>query len=39
MIPDNNLLNFIAGSKNHQNCSSYRMNFVRNGIVDSLMEQ
>jgi hypothetical protein len=39
MIPDNNLPNFIADSENHESCSSCRMNFVRNGIVDSLIEQ
>jgi hypothetical protein len=32
-IPDNILPNFIARSKNHGNCSSYRMTFVRNEIV------
>jgi len=37
-IPDNILSNFIARSKNYENCSSCRMNFVRNGIVDGLME-
>jgi hypothetical protein len=25
--------------RNQGNCSSYRMDFVRDGIVDSLMEQ
>ena len=38
-IPDNILPNFIARSKNHENCSSCRMNFVCNEIVDSLMKQ
>jgi len=32
-IPDNILSNFIARSKNHENYSSCRMNFIRNEIV------
>jgi hypothetical protein len=32
-IPDNILSNFITRSKNHGNCSSCRMTFVRNEIV------
>jgi hypothetical protein len=38
-VPDDILPDFIARSKNHGNCSSYRMNFVRDGILDRLMEQ
>jgi hypothetical protein len=33
-IPDNILPNFITRSKNHENCSSCRMNFIRNEIVN-----
>ena len=32
------LIIFYLRSKNYENCSSYRMNFVRNGIINSLME-
>ena len=35
-IHDNILSNFIARSKNYRNCSSCRMNFVRNVILDDL---
>ena len=38
-VPDDILPDFVARSKNHENCSHCRMNFVRDGIVDSLMEQ
>jgi len=38
-ISDDILPDFIAHSKNYGNCSSYRMNFIRNEIVDKLMEQ
>ena len=37
-IPDD-ILPDIAHSISHENCSSYRMDFIRNGIADSLMEQ
>jgi len=37
-ILDDILLDFVARSKNHENCNFCRMNFVCNGIVDSLME-
>ena len=33
-IPDNMLPNFIARSKNHENCSSCQINFGRNEIVN-----
>jgi hypothetical protein len=38
-ISDDILPDFIARSKNHENCSPYRMNFIRDEIVDKLMEQ
>jgi hypothetical protein len=38
-VSDDILPDFIARSKNHRNYSSYRMNFVRDGIVDRLIEQ
>jgi hypothetical protein len=31
-------VNFVH-NKNYENCSSCQMNFLRNGIVDSLIEQ
>ena len=34
ILPD-----FIARSKKHENCSPYRMNFIRDEIIDKLMEQ
>ena len=34
ILPD-----FVARSKNHGNCSSYQMNFIRDEIVDKLIEQ
>jgi hypothetical protein len=37
-IPDDILPDFVARSKNHENYNPCRMNFVCNGIVDSLME-
>jgi hypothetical protein len=38
-IPDDILLDVIAHSGSHINCSPCRMDFVRDGIADSLMEQ
>jgi hypothetical protein len=38
-ISDDILPDFVARSKNHENCSPYRMNFIRDEIVDKLMEQ
>jgi hypothetical protein len=38
-IPDDILLDVIAHSGSHRNCSPCRMDFVRDGIADSLMEQ
>ena len=37
-VSDDILPDFIARSKNHGTYSPYRMNFVRNGIINSLME-
>ena len=36
---DDILPDFVARSKNHENCSSYRMNFIHDEIVDKLIEQ
>ena len=38
-ISDDILPDFVARLKNHENCSPYRMNFIRDEIVDKLMEQ
>jgi hypothetical protein len=38
-VSNNILHDFVARSKNHENCSSCPMNFVLDGIVDSLMKQ
>ena len=38
-ISDDILPDFIAHSKNHENCSPYRTNFIRDEIVDKLIEQ
>ena len=38
-VPDDILPNFIVRSKNHENCNPCQINFVRDEIVDSLMEQ
>jgi hypothetical protein len=38
-ISDDILPDFVARSKNHENYSPYRMNFIRDKIVDKLMEQ
>jgi len=38
-ISDDNLPDFVARSKNHGNYSPYRMNFIRDEIVDKLIEQ
>ena len=39
IVFDDILHDFVARSKNHENCSLYPMNFVRDEIVDSLMKQ
>jgi hypothetical protein len=39
LIHNNILPDIIARSINHENYNLYRMNFVRYGIVDGLMEQ
>jgi len=38
-ISDDILPDFFARSKNHENCSSSRTNFIRDEIVDKLIEQ
>jgi hypothetical protein len=38
-VCDDILLDFVARSKNHGNCNPYRMNFIRDEIVNKLMEQ
>ena len=38
-IPDDILPDVVARLKKPENCSPCRMDFVRDGIVDSLMEQ
>ena len=38
-VSDDILPDFVARSKNHENCSPYRMNFIRDEIIDKLMEQ
>jgi hypothetical protein len=37
-IPDDILYNVVARLKNQENCSSCRMNFIYDKIIDSLME-
>jgi hypothetical protein len=37
-VSDDILPDFIARSKNHENYSSYQMNFIRDEIVDTLMK-
>jgi len=37
-VSDDILPDFVARSKNHGNYSSYQMNFIRDEIVDKLME-
>ena len=37
-VSDDILPDFVARSKNHGNYSSYQMNFIRDEIVDNLME-
>jgi hypothetical protein len=37
-VSDDILPDFVARSKNHENYSSYQMNFIRDEIVDNLME-
>jgi hypothetical protein len=38
-VPDEILHDIVARSRNHENYSHCRMDFVRNGIAYSLMEQ
>ena len=38
-VPDDILPDIVVRLRNQGNCSPCRMNFVRDGIVDSLMEQ
>jgi len=38
-VPDDILPDIVARLRNQRNCSPCRMNFVCDGIVDSLMEQ
>jgi hypothetical protein len=38
-VCDDILPDFVARSKNHGNCSPYRMNFIRDKIVDKLMKK
>ena len=38
-VCDDILLDFVASSKNHENCSSYQINFIHDEIIDKLMEQ
>jgi hypothetical protein len=37
-VSDGILLDFVARSKNHENYSHYQMNFIRDEIVEKLME-
>ena len=38
-VPDDILSDVITRSGSHENCSSCRMNFICDGIADSLMKQ
>jgi hypothetical protein len=38
-VCDDILPDFVARSKNHGNYNPYRMNFIRDEIVNKLMEQ
>jgi len=38
-VSDDNLLDVVARSGSHGNCSSCQMDFVCDGITNSLMEQ
>jgi hypothetical protein len=38
-ISDDILPHIVARSRSHENCSSCRMDFVRDGIANNLMEQ
>jgi hypothetical protein len=37
-VSDDILFDFVARSKNHENYSSYQMNFICDEIIDKLME-
>jgi hypothetical protein len=38
-IPDDILPNIVARSRSHENYSTCRMNFIRDGIANSLIKQ
>ena len=38
-VSDDILPDFVARLKNHKNYSPYQMNFIRDEIIDKLMEQ
>ena len=38
-VPDDILPDVVTRLRNQGNCSPYRMDFVRDEIIDSLMEQ
>ena len=38
-VSDDNLLDVVARSGSHKNCNHCRMDFIRDEIADSLMEQ
>jgi hypothetical protein len=38
-IPHDILSNIVARSRSHENCSLCRMNFIRDGIANSLIKQ
>ena len=38
-ISDDILLDIVARSRSHENCSPCRVDFVRDGIANSLLEQ
>jgi len=38
-VSDDILSDFVVRSKNHENCSPYRMNFIRGEIIDKLIKQ
>ena len=37
-VSDDILPDFVARSKNHENYSPYQMNFIRDEIIDKLIE-
>ena len=38
-VPNDILLDVVARSRSHENCSPCRMYFICDGIADNLMEQ